>query len=309
MKRLMVGGLAVIAAILLGAFVINYSSFLVSLRSGGGSLGQSNMTQNLDPRGLTLQEGNEFLPLVCIGASDATSASSESGENYQYHCNNLLSYPSLDSLSGDYELTLTSISYGHFTNIGTEQAYVSYLGNFEDHADNWGGGILFEKEASGWSLIRWYPGGQMDNCLMLRPGGQAKLLCLFGWSGQGEKDTSLWVVTIPPSYDPDADSSPYQTSVIKASDERNTGSPNSNCADRKSPNQAILLSIDNIARSPDHSVFAEAGVTYFAADEAKTACAKADLEDATLSSGTLRLKWDGRSVTVAQGINFAPADW
>jgi hypothetical protein len=265
---------------------------------------------NTGARALTGQETTTFLPLICTNASTSGTGPSMTGQNYQYHCASLPDYPSGTGIPGSSDITLTSIIYGHITSATADQAYISYQGSFEPHFTNWGGGILFDKDSSGtWHLTGWYPGGQMDGCLALSTSGQAKMLCQFTSSGQGETDTSLWVITVPPSYDPNSSASAYRTSILKASDERETGMPNNNCTAKKSPDQAILLNIGNLTRSQQPGIFAQASIQYAAAADATSACAAGHFESVKTTTGTLDLKWDSKTVTVVAPQNFAPANW
>jgi hypothetical protein len=255
------------------------------------------LAQNQDARALTQTEASTFLPLVCASPSKAPDA------EYQAQCTSIQGYPDPSIAAPNNEIALTSIAYGDFT--GPNQAYISYLGSFEPHATNFGGGILFNQTATGWALASWYPGGQLDGCLALNPLGAAKYLCDLGYTGQGETDTTLFIVTVPPA----AAGTAGQTNLAKilaASDLRETGSPNDNCTLRTSPTQAVLLSIDSLKRGPAPA-FATAGITFVTAADATTACASNAFADAPTTSGALTLSWDGTQLTIAPSLNFAPA--
>lgn len=247
---------------------------------------------NFDARPLSSAEQAAFLPLVCAGAG-----SGEQG--YAHGCQGLPGYPSQDygGAGTGLGLTLTTVIYGHLTSDDADEAYVSYQGSFEPHANNFGGGILFHKTGNGWALSRWYPGGAMEHCLALNPQGRARFLCLFGFTGQGESDTSLFLVTIPAQGPLDL------KPVLRASDLRETMVPNANCGQRQSPAQAVLLSIDSLGRN-NGQITAE--VNYVPADIATAACKANNFAGAATRKATLTLGWDGSQITITPDLHFAP---
>lgn len=251
-----------------------------------------------DPRPLNQLERDAFIPLVCGGSTPATG-------QYQYNCITVPGYPDSSLAGSGSAISLTSITYGGITEAGANQAYLSYQASFESHADNFGGGALFKKSGVGWLLLSWVPGGQLDGCLSLGGAKAAKFLCPGGSVGQGEADSVLNLVSVtPPAPGTPADLS--ATHLLTASDLRQTQSPNSNCTLRKSPDQAVLLSIDSLHRAsaPD---FAVAGITYVTAADATAACAKGDFANAPTQTGALHLQLAGDTITIAPGLNFAPA--
>jgi hypothetical protein len=243
-----------------------------------------------DARGLTAAEQTAFLPLVCGGVSAGSGG-------FAHNCTSLPGYPSDDygGAGTGLGITLTSIITGHLTNATDEQAYVSYQGSFESHADNFGGGILFIADGKGgWNVKKWVQGGIMDGCLSLNPQGRAKFLCLRGATGQGETDTVLMAVSIPHS---------EGINLLKASDLRETLNPNANCGMRK-PGQDVLLSIDALSR--DGSGYA-AAIHYMPAAQAEAACKAQAFANAPVSKTMLTLDWDGTAMSINPKFDFAPS--
>ena len=253
-----------------------------------------------DPRPLTQAEQDAFVPLVCGGSTPAAG-------QYQYHCITVPGYPDLSIAGEGIGISLTAITYGGITTAGASQAYLSYQASFESHADNFGGGVLFKKSGVGWLPLSWVPGGQLDGCLSLGGAGAAKFICDGGSVGQGEADSSLNLVTITPP-GPGTPAGLRTTHLLTASDLRQTDQPNLNCTLRKSPDQAVLLSIDSLNRAPAPD-FALAGITYVTAAAASAACAKNDFADAPTQTGTLHLQLAGQNIAVTPGLNFAPAEF
>jgi hypothetical protein len=246
---------------------------------------------NQDARALTAAEQTAFLPLVCGGLSAGS-------DGYAHDCTSLPGYPSSDygGAGTGLGITLTSVITGHLSNATDDQAYVSYQGSFESHADNFGGGILLRADGKGgWSLQKWVQGGVMDGCLSLNPQGRAQMLCLSGSTGQGETATVLMVVSIPNT---------SGTNLLSASDLRQTMDPNANCGLRTSASQDVLLGIDAIARSgAGYAVQIE----YVPAATAEDACKSKNFANAPVSKTTLTLDWDGSAAQITPGFNFAPS--
>lgn len=256
-----------------------------------GTPGPVAANQDARPLGATAQTA--FLPLVCGGASAGT-------DGYAHDCTSLPGYPSADygGAGTGLGITLTSVIYGHITSPQADEAYVSYQGSFEPHADNFGGGILFAADGKGgWVLRKWVPGASMDGCLSLTPQGEAKMLCVNGSTGQGETDTVLGTVRpgAPGSF----------RKILAASDLRETMDPNANCSLRTSANQDVLLGIGPLARAGTGYT---ARIDYVPAATATAACAAKTFGNVLVTKGTLRLDWDGSRITVAPGYDFAPAD-
>lgn len=247
---------------------------------------------NHDARPLSAAEQAEFLPLVCGGPGAGAGG-------YAHSCTSLIGYPSNDygGAGTGLGITLTSIIEGHLSNAAQDQAYVSYRGSFESHADDFGGGILFTANGKGgWTLEKWVQGGVMDGCLSLNPDGRAQFLCLRRFTGQGETDTALMLVTIP---------NPGGASVLTASDLRDTLDPNANCGLRRKPDQAILLSINGIARAGGNYT---AQISYLPTAAAEAACKAKTVSTATPQKAVLSLSWNGATMAISPDYHFAPAE-
>ena len=81
--------------------------------------------------------------------------------------------------------------------------------------------------------------------------------------------------------------------------------PNANCALRTSANQDVLLSIDSVSRNGTGYA---AQIEYVPAAQADAECKAQNFGAAPMSKGTLALSWDGSTITVAPGFNFAPPE-
>jgi len=246
---------------------------------------------NSDARALTGAEQAVFLPLVCGGASAGS-------DGFAQNCTSLPGYPSSDygGAGTGLGITLTSIITGHLSNATADEAYVSYQGSFESHADNYGGGILFKADGNGgWIVQKWVQGGILDGCLSLNPQGRARFLCTAGSTGQGETDTVLLTQRIPDA---------RGKNLLAASDLRQTMDPNSNCGLRTSASQDVLLSIDGIARSGTGYAVQ---IQYVPAATAETACKVKNFATAPVSKTSLTLDWDGSAAHITSGFHFAPS--
>ena len=193
-------------------------------------------------------------------------------------------------------LSLYAIAYGSFARAGADEAYLSYGSSVEPHSSNYGGGVLFVRVDGSWRLVKWYPGQQMDNCLALPGAGQTKMLCLAGWTGQGETDTSLWVRELPFTHD---------MAVLKAQDDRDTGS-DIMCPDL--PAAPMLLSIDALKRSRDPAAFAVASITYATAKDAAEACRHGGFAHVRTNKGEATIVIERGRVRAIVPLRFAPSD-
>ncbi|WP_298285700.1 hypothetical protein [Acidocella sp.] len=269
---------------------------LAVLLGGGGYLAakawlfpapQAVANQNLRP--LTSAEQAVFLPLVCGGASAGS-------DGYAHDCASLPGYPSDDYGGAGLGLgiTLTSITQGQLTGAGRDEAYVSYLGSFEPHVTNFGGGILFTRGAAGgWALAKWFPGASLDGCLSLSPQGRARFLCLKSYEGQGVADTSLTVMQVGSAPRP----------VLAATDLRASLNAEANCGQVNAPSQAVLLALAGLRRT---AVGFGVQATYVAAGTAATACAAHAFATAPTQTATLTLTPDGDGFTLSPALTFAP---
>jgi len=243
---------------------------------------------NTDPRPLSATEQAAFLPLVCGGAGAGSGG-------YAHSCTSLPGYPSSDygGAGTGLGITLTSVAYGNFT--GGDEAYVSYQGSFEPHATNFGGGLLFARNGTGWTLSGWQPGNSMDNCLVVNRQGTTPFLCARGSTGQGETDTLLGVWRANSA-------SPVRT-LVTATDLRGTMNPNANCASVK-PGQAVLVEIDGVSREGD-ALSAEAD--YIPGSLVQPLCAAHEFGAATPITLYLPVSAGAASVQMPAGISFAAA--
>ncbi len=255
-----------------------------------------------DPRKLSDAEQKMFFPLACpkpLAAAAGENCAALSGRN---------DVPKGSAVN----LSLDAISYGAFTRADADQAYVTYDGDFEPHANNNGGGILFARAGGQWRLVRWYPGGQMDQCVALpAPKGNAagaRMLCLAGYAGMGEVDSSVWLDSVP---DSDAEGAFAKASigVLKAQDARQADNPNYSCTLRKGKDEAVLLSIDDLKRSAAPGVFAESKIAYAAAPDANAACAKGTFASVRETAGTVRYRLEGNKVMAMPTVKFSVTDY
>lgn len=245
---------------------------------------------NIAPRPLSNAQQAAFLPLVCAKATGPSGI-------YAHQCASLPGYPSTDYGGAGLGLgiSLQNVIFGHLSNADADEAYVTYAGNFEPHADNYGGGILFTKDAGTWKLKAWYPGGQANSCVLLTPKGRAHFICVNEWEGQGEVDTSLTLTTLPPRQGD-------RPALLKAKDLRDTMNPNANCQGVL-PGQNILLSIKALEPSADG---AKATIAYVSAATAQSACAASQFANAKPIIGTLDLHWHDGHIAITPKLDFAP---
>ena len=252
-----------------------------------------------DSRRLTAAEQKTFFPLVC------NKPILHDKEN---SCAALNSYPGDTPTFDKSSLSLDAIAYGSFTSVAADQAYVTYSADFEPHVNNFGGGILFERTTGRWKLIRWYPGGQMDRCLALPLAGTLNMLCLSGYTGQGEVDSSVWLQHIPQSNERNVQLK-AMAAILKAQDDRESGNSNYQCAMKRAKNEAILLSIDNLKRSKTPGFFAESSVTYVTVRDEKVACIKGEFADVKETRAVVRYELHGGKIFPVTPIKFAPTDY
>jgi len=251
-----------------------------------------------DPRPLTPAEQRSFLPLVCAHPLLGKT---------QNNCRGVLGTDA--PVNGAATLSLDAIAYGGFSRAGADEAYITYAADFEPHASNFGGGLLFARDRGRWHRVRWYSGGQMDHCLALPGVGAARMLCLAGWSGQGEVDSSVWIDRVPPD-NADNAFAKAATAVLKAQDDREAGfeqpAGNYQCGLRHA-GEGVLLSIDELTRAP--GVFAISHITYAAPRDADAACRGKSFADVRESKGTVRYVLKGGTVIAQPPVPFAKTDY
>lgn len=258
-----------------------------------------------DTRPLTISEKNIFIPLVCQGPSE---------RNKMIHCTKILGFPADSGQKvEDSELSLEAIAYGSFTRQNAEEAYVSYMSySLEPHVNNFGGGILFERINDQWKLIKWYRGSQMKNCLTFSVENRQKMLCLNGYAGQGEIDSSVWVEQVPADGD-----ATERDLILAAQDARKAGGPKSGpfagsnyqCGLQRAQDEAILLRIHKLKRSRVPGFFAEASVTYATARDAGNACKKARFARVKETRGVVRFVLRNKTIEALTPAKFAKTDY
>ena len=213
-------------------------------------------------------------------------------------CAALRGYPGDPGATAGATLSLDSISYGSFSKAGAEEAYLSYGSSIEPHANNFGGGVLLTRAGSDWRLVDWYPGGQMDDCLALPGEGKTKMLCLAGYTGQGEDDSSIWLRELPFDHD---------VAVLKAQDQRGMGSDVT--PDACGGTAAVLLSIDGLERSKSPTAFAVAPITYAAAKDVADACKAGRFADVKERKGEVKIVLEQGGAKAITPLTFAPTDY
>lgn len=269
------------------------------------AISRAQPAQNADPRQLQPAERSTFAKLVCPGGK------APGRDAYQFECPVLTGYTrdGVNLTDGPFNILFSSIMYGNLTGTPLTQAYVSYQGDFEDGADNGGGGILFNQTPGGWQLAQWYPGWQLNDCVQLNPRGRAEMLCRVGVFWQSESDASVWLTVIQPVYDPNGKNTAFKSGVLKAQDDRQSPTPNYNCGKLTEPGQGILFDIDSLKRSTVPGVLAVAKISYVKPGAAARFCKMNDLADAPVTKGTVQFTWDGSRVQMHPAYSFAPVDY
>lgn len=142
-----------------------------------------------DPHPITSAERATFMRLTCGNVAQGI-------EPGVYRCSPLIGYPR-NITAPDFRLS--TVAYGAFTRAGADEAYVTYGTLLEAHMFDFGGGILFDRSGNRWKLVRWYRGGQMDRCVALPGTGIVRMLCLSGYTQEGELLTMVSVRAVPAS--------------------------------------------------------------------------------------------------------------
>jgi hypothetical protein len=254
----------------------------------GGPAAAGPAAESRDSRTLTKAEQMTFLPLACPNGVYEPMAGT--------HCSKLNGYAKAPGTVADFGLT--SIAYGSFTKAGADQAYLSYFTMAEPHANNFGGGILFERSDSVWKLVRWYPGGQMDRCVALPGGGTQKMLCLSGYTAEGENSSAVAVQALPGA--PDV--------LIRVEDARNedaSSSSGTSCGTVASYKERVI-SIDSMKHSVQPGFFAESVVTYVTPREWYDGCKARRLDNVKGEKATVRYALKNGHVTFQSPIPIEP---
>jgi hypothetical protein len=256
-----------------------------------------------DPHKITADELRTFLPVVCQGAKKTKDG---------YACAALPGYPSDGAAYNEHtkkasgEITLDAVALGSFTAKGADEAYLTYSG-LEPHANNFGGGILLRRANGKWNPARWVPGGQMDNCVALPDAGPQRMLCLSGYGGMGETDSSVWVFDLTPLT---GKSEFKRTKVLAAQDGREAGGDASYyCDNAVRAKRDLLLSIDDLTRAHEPGALATSKITTAAADDVRDACKANKFSDVGTKDGSVRYRLVNGAVHVDPAPHFAPVDY
>ncbi len=248
-----------------------------------------------DPHKLSAAELHTFLPIVCRDAKKGDQG---------YNCSALPGRGMVNIVEPG-QIDLSAIAYGGFTAAGADEAYLTYSG-LEPHADNFGGGILLRRVKGAWSPVKWIAGGQMDRCVAIPGPGAQKMLCLGGWFGMGEGDSSVWIKDLSGAartgkVDSDA--------LLKAQDERQSASPNSDCDDYLTSGNDALLVILNLARSQAPGILATSKIVYAPVADARSACARAVFDKVKTRTQTLRYRLVSGKIVIDPPHKFAEVDY
>ncbi|HXQ54101.1 MAG TPA: hypothetical protein VN802_23605 [Stellaceae bacterium] len=238
-----------------------------------------------DTRPLAGDEEAAFLPLLC-----QKPVAQKGGE---HACAGFVGYPG--GAQHGASLSLTAIAVGPFSAQNADEAYITYFSMVEPHANNFGGGVLLRRAKGAWRLVRWYPGGQMGDCIALPGDGPRRMLCRDGYTGMGEIDSSVWIKRLPFDHD---------QAVLKAQDQRGAGVP---CPSGRG--QALLLSIDKLKRSDAPDEVAVAEITYLAPQDFARACGRGDFSGVAETKGEVKFALRNGRVTAIAPLKFAPTDY
>jgi hypothetical protein len=255
-----------------------------------------------DPHKLSAQELHLFLAAVC-----RNPVATKQG----FKCAALIRYPAdgaaFDARGGSApgELSLDTVAYGRFTAPNAQEAYITYSG-LESHSDGFGGGILLRGSDGGWKPVRWIAGGQMDHCVAFPDPGPQRMLCLSGYTGMGETDSSVWVL------DFGADGKLRRSDVLKAQDGREaaaSGNGDYYCKAAVSSHRSMLLSIDDLTRAHEDGVLAVSKISYASAGDVGSACAHGQFSDLDARNGVVRYRFAQGAIKIDPPPTFAPVDY
>jgi hypothetical protein len=251
-----------------------------------------------DPRPLTKEELQRYLPLACPGPKQTPRG--------DFLCAKMEGYPfraDVDQKTSK-TLELLTVSYGDFTNTAIRAAYVTYSSSVESRSSNFGGGILFvyqlgkPGEVSKWRLLKWFPGRQMNHCIaMPRDKGPQRMLCLNAWGGKGEVNTTLRVESVLN----------YPTNLLRAYDTRGAGSMHVECRDV--PAKPLPLTISNLKRVNEKEAFAEITVGYATPDAIREACRKGGYDSVKEEKLVLRFAFKDGQLVPLNPISFSAPNY
>jgi hypothetical protein len=258
-----------------------------------------------DPRPLTEAELHQFLPLAC---------KTDGSEGQTGYCIELPGYPDPERLNlpinTGMDIVLETVAYGDFT--GAEQAYVSYSSNFEPHAHDLGGGILFEHAEQGWRLQKWFPGGQMKNCVAVAGTRPQKWLCLESDTGQGETiaNISLKFFAASVSAETEIESlTLLEADDLGASSVDNQIAGNHYCQSSSEAPKAVLLSMEKLRASKDDTAVALVDISYATGTALKEICGKGQISDLKETHGLVRFRLDHGKIIPETPVAFATLHW
>jgi hypothetical protein len=256
-----------------------------------------------DPHRLSADELRTFLPVVCQGAKKTKSG---------FACVTLPGYPAdgaaynENTKKASGEITLDAVAYGSFTAKAADEAYLTYSG-LEPHSASFGGGILLRRGNGSWKPIRWIPGGQMDHCVALPDSGPQRMLCLGGYGGMGETDSSVSVFDLTPLT---GKGDIKRTNVLRAQDGREAaGDASYYCDNAVRAKRDLLLSINDLSRGHEPGVLATSKITTAAAADVRDACAHNTFSDVDTKESAVRYRLVNGAVRVDPAPKFAPVDY
>ena len=257
-----------------------------------------------DSHALSPEEVRTFLPLVCLKAVPRPTPNAFAGLP-NVNCQRLIGYGVAQRSS----LALSAVIYGPLTSPGANEAYVSYYSGLEPHANDNGGGILFTRRGAGWRLAGWYPGRTMRHCLALPGRGRQRMLCLQSYTGQGETDTSVWIDAVEPKQ------TAAPETVLGAQDDRAGLDPDEAntqsypCLLGRKTHKAMLLTIEDLIRSPDIAELARSRITYATAADVEAACKSGHFENVRTKAGILRYRVTQARIVVDAPEEFSRTDY
>ncbi len=249
-----------------------------------------------DSHPLSTRELATFLPGVCRHPLRAKK---------EFSCEAFIGYGGDPAPPRGTTLSLDAVAYASFTRPGEREAYLSYASDFEPHANNFGGGIVLRRSGEAWKVVAWFPGGQMKNCMAVPGIAPQRMLCLDGYEGMGEMDSSVWIKQVRPA----GGDGHKDTGVLKAQDGREAENAKYYCGPAVRTHTAMLLSIDDLKRSTDEGAFAVSNIIYAAAPDVARACQRGDLQSVVTRSAKVRYRWTGNRIAVQAPVAFAEVDY
>jgi hypothetical protein len=289
-KALGILSIASIVALLSGAAAFSFRMAAAGMPAVSAASG--------DSRPMTKTEQATFVALTC-------AAPTYDPKLGQYQCTKLVGYPHGPTDVADFGFS--AIAYGAFTHLTAYEAYASYSTMSESHADNFGGGVLFERTGSSWKLGRWYPGGQLDRCIAVPGGGIARMLCLSGFMAEGEVTTAISVRTVPVSNDAKSIAAASRV-VISTDDTRNESSlvrpPKGTACGAITDYKPSVVTVDTLKRYDAPSFFAESKATYVTAHDWYRACRTSGWANVKGVSITIRYALENGKVTVESPLTI-----